>query len=102
MPALLNLIIIRLLWIKKDDVIIRLVTDILIINSYGLTILIRIIPVLLEIKKLIATPFVILVKGARKRQKPFMVFKALLKDITKALRLKIMKTPTEIRKLLPA
>ena len=55
-----------LLWIREDDVIIRLVTDILIINSYGLMILIKIIPVLLEIKELMAAPFVILVKGARK------------------------------------
>ena len=39
----------------------------LIINSYGLIISIKIIPVLLEIKELMVTPFIILVKGARKR-----------------------------------
>ena len=64
---LLNLIIIGLLWIREDDIIIRLITNILIINSYGLTISIKIIPVLLKIKELMVTPFVILVKGARKR-----------------------------------
>ena len=82
--------------------IIRPATDTLIINSYGLTILIKIIPILLEIKELMVTPFVILVKRARKRQKPLTVFKALLKDITKVLRLKVIRIPTEIRKLLPA
>ena len=46
-------------------------------------------PVLLKIKKLITTPFVILIKGVKKRQKPFIIFKALLKDITKVLRFKI-------------
>ena len=56
-----------LLWIKEDNVIIRPAINSLIINFYGLTILIKIIPVLLEIKELIVTPFVILVKGARKR-----------------------------------
>ena len=66
-PALLNLVIIRLPWIREDDVIIKPVIDILIINSYGLTILIKITPVLSEIKELMAAPFVILVKGARKR-----------------------------------
>ena len=55
-----------LLWMREDDVIIRPITNILIINSYGLTILIKIIPVLLGIKELMATPFIILVKGARK------------------------------------
>ena len=40
--------------------------------------------------------FVILIKGARKYQKPLTVFKALLKNIIKALRLKIIKTPVEI------
>ena len=53
-------------WIKEDNVIIRLITNTLIIYSYGLTILIKIIPVLLEIKELTATPFIILIKGARK------------------------------------
>ena len=65
-PALLNLVIMGLLWMREDDVIIRLVTDTLIINSYGLTISTKIIPVLSEIKELTAAPFVILVKGARK------------------------------------
>ena len=82
--------------------IIRPATDTLIINSYGLIILIKITPVLLEIKELTVTPFVILVKGAKKCQKPFTVFKVLLKDITKVLRLKITRIPAEIRKLLPA
>ena len=58
-------------------------------------------PVLLEIRELTATPFIILIKGAKKRQKPLTVFKVLLKDITKVLRPKIIKTPAEIRKLLP-
>ena len=65
-PALLNLIIMGLLWIREDDIIIRLITNTLIINSYGLTILIKITPVLLEIKELIVALFIILVKGARK------------------------------------
>ena len=91
-----------LLWMRKDDMIIRPTTDILIINSYGLTILIKIILVLSEKKKLMATPFVILVKGARKCQKPLTVFKVLLKDIIKVLRSKVMRIPAEIWKLLPA
>ena len=49
-----------------------------------------------------AALFIILVKGARKRQKPLTVFKVSLKDITKVLRLKIIRIPTEIWKLLPA
>ena len=65
-PVLLNLVIMGLLWIREDDMIIRPVTDTLIINSYGLTISIKITPVSLEIKELMVTPFVILVKGARK------------------------------------
>ena len=65
-PALLNPVIIRLPWMREDDVIIRLITNTLIINSYGLTILTKIILVLLEIKELMAALFVILVKGARK------------------------------------
>ena len=65
-PALLNPVIMGLLWMREDDIIIRPVTNTLIINSYGLTILTKIIPVLLEIKELMVTPFVILVKGARK------------------------------------
>ena len=64
--VLLNLIIIRLLWIKKDDVIIRFIINTLIINSYGLIILIKIILILLKIKELTAALFIILVKGARK------------------------------------
>ena len=95
-PALLNLIIIRLPWIREDDVIIKPVINILMINSYGLMILIKIILVLLEIKELLAAPFVILVKGARKYSKPLTVFKVLLKDITKVLHFKIIRTPTEI------
>ena len=102
MPALLNPVIIGLPWIRKDNIIIRPITDILIINSYGLTISIKIILVLSEIKELTVTPFAILGKGARKRQKPFTVFKALLKNITKVLCPKVMRIPTEIRKLLPA
>ena len=101
-PVLSNLVIMGLPWIREDNVIIRPATDILIINSYGLMILTKITPVSLKIKELMAAPFVILVKGARKRQKPFTVFKASLKDITKVLRLKIIRIPTEIRKLLPA
>ena len=65
-PALLNLVIIGLLWIREDDVIIKPVTNILIINSYGLIILIKIILVLLEIKELITALFTILITGARK------------------------------------
>ena len=65
-PALLNLVIMGLLWMREDDIIIRLTTDTLIINSYGLTILTKIILVSLEIKELMVAPFAILVKGARK------------------------------------
>ena len=100
-PALLNLVIMGLPWIREDNIIIRPATDTLIINSYGLTISIK-TPVLSEIKELTAASFIILVKGARKRQKPLTVFKTLLKDITKALRLKVIRIPVEIRKLLPA
>ena len=66
-PALLNPVIMGLPWMKEDDIIIRLVIDTLIINSYGLIISIKIILVLSEIKELTAAPFIILVKGARKR-----------------------------------
>ena len=66
-PALLNLVIMGLPWIREDNIIIKPVTNTLIINSYGLTILIKIILVLLEIKELTVTPFIILVKRARKR-----------------------------------
>ena len=62
-PALLNLIIIRLSWIKKNNIIIKPTTDILIINSYGLTISIKTTPISLEIKELITAPFAILIKG---------------------------------------
>ena len=62
-------------------------------------IFIKIISVLLEIKELTAAPFVILVKGARKCQKPLTVFKVSLEDITKVLCLKVMRIPAEIRKL---
>ena len=51
---------------REDNIIIKPTTDTLIINSYGLTILIKITPVLSKIKELIVTPFIILVKGARK------------------------------------
>ena len=101
-PALLNPVIIRLPWIREDNIIIRPATNTLIINSYGQMISTKITSVSSEIKESIVTPFAILVKGARKRQKPLTVFKASLKDITKALRPKITRTPTEIQKLLPA
>ena len=47
-------------------------------------------------------PFITLVKRARKRQKPLTVFKASLEDIIKTLYPKVIRTPAEIRKLLPA
>ena len=87
---------------REDNVIIKPATDILIINSYGLIILIKIIPVLLEIKELTVTPFIILVKGARKCQKPFMVFEVLLEDIMKVLCSKVIRILAEIQKFLPA
>ena len=87
---------------REDDIIIKPITNILIINSYGLMISIKIIPVLLETKELTAAPFVILVKGARKCQKPFTVFKISLENITKALSPKVTRIPAEIQKLLPA
>ena len=102
MPALSNPVIMGLLWIREDNVIIKPVTDILIINSYGLMILTKIIPVSLEIKELTAAPFVILVKGARNRQKPLTVFNVSLEDIIKVLRPKVTRIPMEIRKSLPA
>ena len=101
-PILLNLIIIGLSWINKDNVIIRPVTNTLIINSYGLTISIKETPILSKIKELIIAPFAILIKGAKKCQKPLIMFKVLLEDITKVLRLKIKRILAEIRKLLPA
>ena len=57
--------------------------------------------ILLKIKELITTPFATLIKRARKRQNPLIIFKTSLKDITKTLRLKMKRTLTEIRKLLP-
>ena len=101
-PALSNPVIIGLPWIREDNVIIKPATDTLIINSYGLTISTKETPVSSKIKELTATPFATLVKEARKRQKPLTVFKVSLKDITKALRPKTIRTPTEIQKLLPA
>ena len=71
-------------------------------NSYDLTISTKTIPVLLKIKEFIAALFIILVKEARKRQKPLTVFKVLLKDITKTLYPKVIRILVEIRKLLPA
>ena len=101
-PALLNPVIMGLPWIKEDNVIIKPVINTLIINSYGLIISIKTTLVSSEIKELTAAPFIILIKKARKRQKPLTVFKILLKDITKVLYFKIIKIPMEIRKLLPA
>ena len=101
-PVLWNPVIIRLLWIKKDNIIHKPVINTLIINSYGLTILTKETPISLKIKELMVTPFAILIKGAKKCQKPLTIFKALLEDIIKVLRPKIKKTPAEIRKLLPA
>ena len=95
MPVLMNPVIIRLPWIRENNIIIRPVTNALIINSYGLIILIKKTPVLLKIKEIMVVPFAKLVKGARKRQKPLTVFKVSLKNITKALRPKIIGTPTE-------
>ena len=100
--TLLNPVIIGLSWIKKDNIIIRPITNTLIINSYGLTILTKKIPILLKIKELTAAPFAILIKGVKKRQKSLIIFKVSLKDITKVLRPKITRIPTEIQKLLPA
>ena len=52
---------------RENNIIIRLVTNTLIINSYGLKISTKEIPVLLKIKELMVMPFAILIKGARKR-----------------------------------
>ena len=49
-----------------------------------------------EIRQLIVTPFAILVKGARKCQKPLTIFKALLENITEVLYVKMIKTLAEI------
>ena len=89
-PVLLNPVIMGLPWMKEVNIIIRLVTNTLIVNFYSLIILTKEIPVLLKIKELIIMPFVILIKRARKRKKTLTVFKALLQDITKVLRLKII------------
>ena len=70
---------------KEDDIIIKPATDTLIINSYGLTISTKILLVLSEIKELTVTPFTILVKGARKRQKPLTVFKTSFKGYYKSI-----------------
>ena len=94
--ALLNLIIMGLPWIREDNVIIRPATDTIIINSYGLTISIKTIPVSLKIKELTAALLTILVKRARKRKKPLTVFKTSLKDIIKVLCPRVLKTPAEI------
>ena len=99
---LLNPVIMGLLWIRENDMIIRPVTNTLIINFYSLMISTKDMPVLLKIKELMVMLFIILIKGARKRQKPLTVFKVLLKDIIKVLRLKVIRIPAEIRKLLPA
>ena len=99
-PALLNPAIIGLLWIRKDNIIIKLTTETLIINSHGLKFLIKEIPILLEIRELTVTPFTILIKRAKKCQKPVIIFKVLLKNITKVLQFNIIKTQIEIRKLL--
>ena len=53
MFVLLNLVIMGLPWMREDDVIIKPATNILIINSYCLTISIKIILILSEIKELI-------------------------------------------------
>ena len=82
--------------------IIRLITNTLLINSYNLIILTKETPVLPNIRELMATPFAILIKGAKKCQKQLTVFKVLLNDIVKVLRLKTTRIPTEIQKLLPA
>ena len=52
--------------------------------------------VFLRIKELIAALFIILMKGAGKRQKPLTVFKILLEDITKVLYSKITRIVMEI------
>ena len=65
-PALLNPVIRRLPWIREDDIIIKPIISTLIMNSYGLIILIKITLILLEIKELMVTLFIILVKGVGK------------------------------------
>ena len=65
-PALLNPVIIRLPYIREDNIIIEPDTDILIINSYSLITFMRVILVLLKIKEWTAVLFIILIKKARK------------------------------------
>ena len=65
-PALSNPVIIGLQWIRKDNIIIKLITNTLIINSYSLIISIKITLILSKIKELSATPFIILIKKAKK------------------------------------
>ena len=79
--------------------IIKPVTNTLIINSYNLIISMKKILILLKIKELIVMPFAILIKGVKKRQKPLTVFKVLLKNITKVLRFKIIRIPAVMRYL---
>ena len=86
----------------EDNVIIRPAMNTLIINSCSLIILTKEILKSSEIKELTAALFATLVKGIRKYQKLITVFKVLLKDITKALQLKIIKTSAEIQNLPPA
>ena len=90
-PTLLNPVIIGLPWIREDNIIIKPATNTLIINSYKLIISTKETPISLRIKELITTPFAILIKGAKKRQRPLIIFKVLWKNITKALRPKIIK-----------
>ena len=52
--------------VTEDNVIIRPAINTLIINSYGLTISTKIILILLEIKELMVTLFIILVKRVKK------------------------------------
>ena len=94
--TLSNLITMGLLSIKKENIIIRTITNTLIINSCNLTTSTKETLVSLKIKELIATPFATLIKGARKRKKLSIVFKVSLEDIIKALRLKIIRIPAKI------
>ena len=66
MPALLNLVIIGLLWIREDNVIIRPVIDILIINFLRFNDFDKNNTSIIGDKGIMAAPFIILVKGARK------------------------------------
>ena len=63
---LLNPVIISLLSIRENNIIIKPISNTLIINSYNLTILIKEIQILLKIKESIVTPFAILIKGVKK------------------------------------